>query len=166
MARTLSYACSNFTQLEMSNRTWIINEWICKCVRLGHVFCTTSPCIFNWTVESYSKVVESINTSRRLVSSQSYRWRSGRCTGSNFTLDSLCYSFESESFVWGRYMYSVVVCITNFITFCMYVYLVIRYIIYIYIYIRRLFERSARVFNRLLCFIFILILWLFYCHKE
>lgn len=150
----------------MSNRTWIINEWICKCVRLGHVFCTTSPCIFNWTVESYSKVVESINTSRRLVSSQSYRWRSGRRTGSNFTLDSLCYSFESESFVWGRYMYSVVVCITNFITFCMYVYLVIRYIIYIYIYIRRLFERSARVFNRLLCFIFILILWLFYCHKE
>lgn len=118
----------------MSNRTWIINKWICKCVRLGHVFCTTSPCIFNWTVESYSKVVESINTSRRLVScSQSYWWRSGGRTGSNFTLDSLCYSFESESFVWERYIYSVVVCITNFITFYMYVYLVMRYIIYIYI---------------------------------
>lgn len=80
------------------------------------------------------KVVESINTSRRLVScSQSYWWRSSRRTGSNFTLHSLFYSFESESFVWGRHMYSVVVCITNFITFCMYVYLVICYIIYVYI---------------------------------
>lgn len=30
-------------------------------------------------------------------------------------------------------MYSVVVYITNFITFCMYLYLVIRYIIYTYV---------------------------------